>query len=126
MTSCFLEKKQRINDESTKFSFIYAVRHSCFYFLVSITVISTTLSRNLSSHPIPQCATLRNQFRSRNQFRAIPGTRLSHNIKGLHAVNRVPSSPCNSGIGRNSQEFRAIPINFVSIQFPEFRTGIRH
>jgi hypothetical protein len=63
----------------------------------------------LSSHPIPQCATLRNPFRPRNQFRAIPGTRSSHNIKGLHAINRVPSIPCNS----------------VSIQFPEFRTGIR-
>jgi hypothetical protein len=93
--------------------------------------VSLFLTACESSHPIPQCCTLRNQFRPRNQFRAIPGNRSSHNIKGLHAINRVLSIPCNSGIrlnsqnsgiGRNSQEFHVIPCNSgITRNSQEFR-----
>jgi hypothetical protein len=53
-------------------------------------------------HPIPRCSTLRNQFRFRNQFHPIPGTRSSFNITDLLVTDRVPSNFKNSFRFRNS------------------------
>ncbi len=65
----------------------------------------------MSSHPIPQCSTLRNQFHPQNQVHPIPGTRSSFNIRDLLVINRVPSISGIPGTEcrRNYSEFQEVP-----------------
>ena len=54
------------------------------------------------------------RFRNRWEFR------------GIRSNSAIRSDSCNSGIGRSSREFRGIPGDSVSIQFPELRSGVAH